>query len=32
VIRWEADGYKIAFTTRVGGVSEGPFATLNLGR
>ena len=32
MIRWEADGYKIAFTTRVGGVSEGPFASLNLGR
>jgi hypothetical protein len=32
VIRWEADGYQVAFTTRVGGVSEGPFASLNLGR
>jgi polyphenol oxidase len=32
VIRWEADGYRVAFTTRVGGVSEGPFASLNLGR
>jgi YfiH family protein len=32
VIRWEADGYEVAFTTRVGGVSEGPFASLNLGR
>jgi YfiH family protein len=32
VIRWDADGYEVAFTTRVGGVSEGPFASLNLGR
>jgi len=32
VIRWNADGYVVAFTTRVGGVSEGPFASLNLGR
>jgi YfiH family protein len=32
VIRWEVDGYEVAFTTRVGGVSEGPFASLNLGR
>jgi len=32
VIRWEADGYEVAFTTRVGGVSEGPYASLNLGR
>jgi purine-nucleoside/S-methyl-5'-thioadenosine phosphorylase / adenosine deaminase len=32
VIRWEAEGCEIAFTTRVGGVSEGPFASLNLGR
>jgi len=32
VIRWEANGYEIAFTTRVGGVSEGPYASLNLGR
>jgi polyphenol oxidase len=32
VIRWETDGYEVAFTTRVGGVSEGPFASLNLGR
>jgi len=34
-IRWlESDlpGAKAAFTTRGGGVSEGPFATLNLGR
>jgi polyphenol oxidase len=32
VIRWEAEGYAVAFTTRVGGVSEGPYASLNLGR
>jgi YfiH family protein len=32
VIRWEVDGYQVAFTTRVGGVSGGPFASLNLGR
>jgi polyphenol oxidase len=32
VIRWEVDGYEVAFTTRVGGVSEEPYASLNLGR
>ena len=32
MIPWEADGYEVAFTTRVGGVSEGPYASLNLGR
>jgi purine-nucleoside/S-methyl-5'-thioadenosine phosphorylase / adenosine deaminase len=32
VIRWEVDGYEVGFTTRVGGVSEGPYASLNLGR
>jgi YfiH family protein len=32
VIRWEAEGYEVAFTTRLGGVSEGPYASLNLGR
>jgi YfiH family protein len=32
VIRWRADGYEVAFTTRIGGVSEGPYASLNLGR
>jgi YfiH family protein len=32
VIRWEAPGpYTVAFSTRVGGVSEGPYASLNLG-
>jgi YfiH family protein len=33
VIRWDAHGpYEVAFTTRLGGVSEGPYASLNLGR
>jgi polyphenol oxidase len=32
VIRWHVEGYEVAFTTRVGGISEGPFASLNLGR
>jgi YfiH family protein len=32
VIRWEAPGYEVAFSTRLGGVSEGPYASLNLGR
>lgn len=32
MIRWEVDGYEVGFTTRVGGVSEGPYASLNLGR
>jgi YfiH family protein len=32
-LRWDAPGpYEIVFTTRVGGVSEGAFASLNLGR
>lgn len=32
MIRWDpGDPYEIAFTTRVGGVSEGSFASLNLG-
>jgi YfiH family protein len=32
VIRWEGAGpYTVAFSTRVGGVSEGPFESLNLG-
>jgi hypothetical protein len=32
MIRWEAPGpYVVGFTTRQGGVSEGPFASLNLG-
>jgi YfiH family protein len=32
VIRWQVDGYEVVFTTRIGGVSEGPYASLNLGR
>jgi YfiH family protein len=33
VIKWERPGpYEVAFTTRAGGVSEGPFRSLNLGR
>jgi YfiH family protein len=31
VIRWHIGGYVVGFTTRVGGVSEGPYASLNLG-
>jgi YfiH family protein len=32
LIRWDAPGpYEVAFTTRHGGVSEGSFASLNLG-
>jgi polyphenol oxidase len=32
-MRWDAPGpYEVVFSTRVGGVSEGPFASLNLGR
>jgi YfiH family protein len=31
MIRWDAPGpYEVAFTTRKGGVSEGPFESLNL--
>jgi YfiH family protein len=33
MIRWEPHGpYEVVFSTRVGGVSEGPYASLNLGR
>jgi purine-nucleoside/S-methyl-5'-thioadenosine phosphorylase / adenosine deaminase len=33
LIRWEAPGpYEVAFSTRQGGVSDGCFASLNLGR
>ena len=33
MIRWDASGpYEVVFTTRRGGVSEGPYASLNLGR
>lgn len=32
LFEWDAPGpYRVAFSTRVGGVSEGPFASLNLG-
>ena len=32
LLRWEAPGpYSVAFTTRLGGVSEGAFESLNLG-
>jgi YfiH family protein len=30
VIRWDEPGYVVAFTTRVGGVSEAPYDSLNL--
>jgi YfiH family protein len=33
LLRWDVDGpYKVAFSTRGGGVSEGPFESMNLGR
>ena len=33
LLRWSPPGpYEIAFSTREGGVSEGPYASLNLGR
>ena len=32
IYRWDVPGYLVAFSTRVGGVSEGPFASLNLGK
>lgn len=33
LLLWDAPGpYEVAFTTRRGGVSEGPFASLNLAR
>src|SRR5215210_4550831 len=33
VIRWSPPGpYQVVFSTREGGVSEGPYASLNLGR
>jgi purine-nucleoside/S-methyl-5'-thioadenosine phosphorylase / adenosine deaminase len=32
LLRWAVAGYDVAFSTRVGGVSEGPFESLNLGR
>lgn len=33
LFRWDAPGpYDVVFTTRLGGVSDGPYASLNLGR
>ena len=32
VYRWSASGCEVVFSTRQGGVSEGPFESLNLGR
>lgn len=33
MIRWDVPGpYEVVFSTRLGGVSEGPYASLNLGR
>jgi purine-nucleoside/S-methyl-5'-thioadenosine phosphorylase / adenosine deaminase len=32
VFRWDAPGCRVVFSTRRGGVSEGPFESLNLGR
>ena len=33
MIRWDVPGpYEVVFTTREGGVSEGAFASLNLGK
>ena len=33
MIRWQPPGpYEVVFSTRLGGVSEGPYASLNLGR
>ena len=33
MIRWDAPGpYEVVFSTRAGGVSDGPYASLNLGR
>ncbi|HEY8103932.1 MAG TPA: polyphenol oxidase family protein [Gaiellaceae bacterium] len=33
MIRWEPSGpYEVVFSTRVGGVSDGPYESLNLGR
>lgn len=32
MIRWAVEGYQVVFSTREGGVSEGPFESLNLGR
>ena len=32
LFRWDVAGYVVAFSTRLGGVSSGPFTSLNLGR
>jgi purine-nucleoside/S-methyl-5'-thioadenosine phosphorylase / adenosine deaminase len=32
ILRWEAPGCEVVFSTRRGGVSVGPFESLNLGR
>lgn len=32
LFRWDVAGYEVAFSTRVGGVSEHPYWSLNLGR
>ena len=32
IFRWDVEGYAVAFTTRRGGVSEGPYWSLNLAR
>ena len=32
LFRWDVPGYAVAFSTRLGGVSEGRFSSLNLGR
>jgi copper oxidase (laccase) domain-containing protein len=33
LLRWDVPGpYEVVFATRAGGVSEGPFESLNLGR
>ena len=33
MFRWDVPGpYEVVFSTRVGGVSDGPYASLNLGR
>ena len=32
MIRWDPPGYSVVFSTREGGVSEGPYESLNLGR
>ena len=32
LLRWDSPQYEVVFSTRRGGVSEGPFESLNLGR